>query len=479
MEYPGPSASASSRPSRTRPLGARPHRRVHGARRARQEAPHGGGDARPLRRIAAAGAELVVFHPGFLLGRERADALAAVVEQLDRAAGAARGQGTRRAVRHRDHGPRARARHRGGRPRGRGRSWAGFGPCSTSPTCTPSRTAPSPTADRSPTFSSGPTTCSRTARRSTSTSRTSPSPTATRRSTSPTARGRCAPSHSVEALARVRAAGDGHHRVARRGVHHHQGDPRRALRGVERSPPSRAARPRSPAAAPRRRGPVTAGSRPAAGRSARPPWKSVSSAPQRLAAAAPPPRLAPDRHARCREPWSSSRARSVLRAHPRGPRGRSARPRRYGPARPGLGRASAGTRTGPAVLERLEDLDRLAQIALRARPSPLYTASTRGCSASPSSPAAPLSASAPAPARARSRPRRSSPCAVHERPGLHALAGRERLPLSSASSSARSMSGSASSSSSWTAGGRERVQDRRSPGPYGPCPRPSRALLRA
>jgi deoxyribonuclease-4 len=30
----------------------------------------------------AAGAELVVFHPGFLLGRERADALAAVVEQL-------------------------------------------------------------------------------------------------------------------------------------------------------------------------------------------------------------------------------------------------------------------------------------------------------------------------------------------------------------------------------------------------------------
>ena len=31
---------------------------------------------------AACGAELVVFHPGFLLGRERADALAAVIEQL-------------------------------------------------------------------------------------------------------------------------------------------------------------------------------------------------------------------------------------------------------------------------------------------------------------------------------------------------------------------------------------------------------------
>jgi deoxyribonuclease-4 len=31
---------------------------------------------------AAAGAELVVFHPGFLLGRERADAIDAVVDQL-------------------------------------------------------------------------------------------------------------------------------------------------------------------------------------------------------------------------------------------------------------------------------------------------------------------------------------------------------------------------------------------------------------
>ena len=31
---------------------------------------------------AASGAELVVFHPGFLLGRERADAIDAVVEQL-------------------------------------------------------------------------------------------------------------------------------------------------------------------------------------------------------------------------------------------------------------------------------------------------------------------------------------------------------------------------------------------------------------
>ncbi|HJV28954.1 MAG TPA: TIM barrel protein, partial [Gaiellaceae bacterium] len=32
--------------------------------------------------VAASGAELVVFHPGFLLGRSREDAIAAVVEQL-------------------------------------------------------------------------------------------------------------------------------------------------------------------------------------------------------------------------------------------------------------------------------------------------------------------------------------------------------------------------------------------------------------
>src|ERR687883_1330005 len=32
---------------------------------------------------AASGAELVVFHPGFLLGRERADAIDSVVEQLE------------------------------------------------------------------------------------------------------------------------------------------------------------------------------------------------------------------------------------------------------------------------------------------------------------------------------------------------------------------------------------------------------------
>ncbi|HEY5872498.1 MAG TPA: TIM barrel protein, partial [Gaiellaceae bacterium] len=33
--------------------------------------------------VAASGAELVVFHPGFLLGRSREDAIDAVIEQLD------------------------------------------------------------------------------------------------------------------------------------------------------------------------------------------------------------------------------------------------------------------------------------------------------------------------------------------------------------------------------------------------------------
>ena len=63
-------------------------------------------------------------------------------------------------------------------------------------------------------------------RRSTSTSRTSRSPTATRRSTCPTARARSAPTRSATALDRLRAAGDGDLRVARRGVE--PGDPRRA-----------------------------------------------------------------------------------------------------------------------------------------------------------------------------------------------------------------------------------------------------------
>ena len=47
-----------------------------------QEAADGGGHARPLRRSRSCGAAPVVFHPGFLLGRERDDAIVAVVEQL-------------------------------------------------------------------------------------------------------------------------------------------------------------------------------------------------------------------------------------------------------------------------------------------------------------------------------------------------------------------------------------------------------------
>ena len=63
---------------------ARADRRLHGPRRARQEARDGGRDARPLGRDreVAAGAEPVVFHPGFLLERTRKRALAQIVEQL-------------------------------------------------------------------------------------------------------------------------------------------------------------------------------------------------------------------------------------------------------------------------------------------------------------------------------------------------------------------------------------------------------------
>ena len=68
-------------------------------------------DARPLGGDReGAGAKSSCFHPGFLLGRDREDAIDAVVEQLGRAARAARGQGSRRAVRDRGDGTRARAR---------------------------------------------------------------------------------------------------------------------------------------------------------------------------------------------------------------------------------------------------------------------------------------------------------------------------------------------------------------------------------
>src|SRR3954465_12368411 len=77
----------------------------------------------------ACGAEVVVFHPGFLLGRERAAAIDSAVEQLGelgsrRGRGGARGaaqparaEGPCGRLRRRDHGPRARARNGGGRLR--------------------------------------------------------------------------------------------------------------------------------------------------------------------------------------------------------------------------------------------------------------------------------------------------------------------------------------------------------------------------
>ena len=58
----------------------------------------------------AAGAELVVFHPGFLLGRTREDAIDSVCEQLGELRERLEGEGPRRAVRDRGDGPRPRAR---------------------------------------------------------------------------------------------------------------------------------------------------------------------------------------------------------------------------------------------------------------------------------------------------------------------------------------------------------------------------------
>ena len=147
------------------------------------------------------GAEVVVFHPGFLLGRSREDAIDSVVEQLALVRERLEGKG--RAVpfgievmgRVRDLGSledcrRDQPPHRLGPPRCRLRAHA-----RDERRCVPrGRAVPrrrSSLADVS----------SLRTRRSTSTSPTSPSRTVTRRSTSPTARGRCAPDPLREALA--------------------------------------------------------------------------------------------------------------------------------------------------------------------------------------------------------------------------------------------------------------------------------------
>ena len=70
--------------ARDRALRARADRRLHGPRRARQEAQHGDRDARPLgrasRRPRARSSSSSI--PGFLLGRTREEAIDSVVEQL-------------------------------------------------------------------------------------------------------------------------------------------------------------------------------------------------------------------------------------------------------------------------------------------------------------------------------------------------------------------------------------------------------------
>ena len=96
----------------------------------------------------ACGAEVVVFHPGFLLGRERADAIDSVVEQLAELRERLEGKG--RAV---PFGVEVMGRVRELAPP---TTWsrshagsAGCGRCSTSPTCMRPATAPSPMSSRS------------------------------------------------------------------------------------------------------------------------------------------------------------------------------------------------------------------------------------------------------------------------------------------------------------------------------------------
>ena len=91
---------------------------------------------------AACGAEVVVFHPGFLLGRAREDAIDSVVEQLGELRERLEGKRTRRAVRGRGDGTRARPRLARRRRRDLAPHGAGCARCSTSPTCTRRATAP-------------------------------------------------------------------------------------------------------------------------------------------------------------------------------------------------------------------------------------------------------------------------------------------------------------------------------------------------
>ena len=143
-----------------------------------------------------AGAEPVVFHPGFLLGRTRESRRSPRSSSSSAIYGNARGQGARRSVRRRDHGPRPRLRE----PRRRDRHLVaprlGAACNRFRPSARDLRrrvhdgegVPPRPLPRR--------TTSCRAARRSTSTSRTSPTRTATRRSISRTARARSAPSRS-------------------------------------------------------------------------------------------------------------------------------------------------------------------------------------------------------------------------------------------------------------------------------------------
>ena len=208
-----------------RALGARADRRLHGPRRARQEAEHGGRDARPLGRDREGGrrrGRRLPSRASCSVAR-REEAIDSVCEQLgelrERLEGKDRGVPFGIEVM-------GRVRELGSaddvveisRRLGWVRPVLDFAHMhATSDGGVHDARSPSPRRSRRWTR------CWRRARRSTSTSRTSSSRTATRRSTSPTAQGTLRAEPLAEALARLRAAGDRDLRVARRGVD--AGDP--------------------------------------------------------------------------------------------------------------------------------------------------------------------------------------------------------------------------------------------------------------
>ena len=173
----------------------------------------------------ACGAEVVVFHPGFLLGRAREDAIARSSSSSATLRERLEGEGAGGPVRHRGDGPRARPRLARRRARDLAARRAGCGRCSTSRTCTRRATAPT----RASLFARR----ARGGGRRPRAGRAVPHPLLRhrvrepKRDEAPSLRRGNAPRRSAAGGARaVRAPGDGDLGVARRGVEPgDQGDP--------------------------------------------------------------------------------------------------------------------------------------------------------------------------------------------------------------------------------------------------------------